>query len=63
MREHYKSGQYEIWPISDIYQDANLSILQLAFKPKKIRSILMIPLHYRQELVGYLSLFRNEIDT
>ena len=23
----------------------------------------MIPLHYRQELVGYLSLFRNEIDT
>jgi light-regulated signal transduction histidine kinase (bacteriophytochrome) len=62
-REHYKSGQYEIWPISDIYQDANLRILQLAFKPTKIRSILMIPLHYRQELVGYLSIFRNEIET
>ncbi|AFZ55630.1 GAF domain-containing protein [Anabaena cylindrica FACHB-243] len=62
-QEHYKSGQYNIWAIPDIYQDSNLRIVQLAFKPTKIRSILMIPLHYRQELVGYLSIFRNEIDT
>ncbi|MEA5553239.1 GAF domain-containing protein [Anabaena cylindrica UHCC 0172] len=62
-QEHYKSGQYDIWAISDIYQNSNLRIVQLAFKPTKIRSILMIPLHYRQELVGYLSIFRNEIDT
>lgn len=62
-QEHYKSGEYEIWAINDIYQDSNLRIIQLAFKPTKIRSILMIPLHYRQELVGYLSIFRNEIET
>ncbi|MBD2291998.1 GAF domain-containing protein [Anabaena sphaerica FACHB-251] len=62
-QEHYKSGQYSIWAIPDIYQDANLRIVQLVFQPTKIRSILMIPLHYRQELVGYLSIFRNEIDT
>ncbi|WP_353930834.1 GAF domain-containing protein [Okeanomitos corallinicola TIOX110] len=62
-QEHYKSGNYEIWAINDIYKDANLRIIQLAFKPTKIRSILMIPLHYRQELVGYLSIFRNEIET
>jgi light-regulated signal transduction histidine kinase (bacteriophytochrome) len=62
-REHYKSGKYDIWAISDIYQDSQLRIIQLAFKPTKIRSILMIPLHYRQELVGYLSIFRNEIET
>ncbi|MGM3306833.1 GAF domain-containing protein [Anabaena sp. WFMT] len=62
-QEHYKSGQYDIWAIPDIYQDSNLRIVQLAFKPTKIRSILMIPLHYRQELVGYLSVFRNEIET
>ncbi|TAF10947.1 MAG: GAF domain-containing protein [Nostocales cyanobacterium] len=62
-QEHYKSGKYDIWAIPDIYQDSNLRIVQLAFQPTKIRSILMIPLHYRQELVGYLSIFRNEIDT
>ncbi|MBK1988393.1 GAF domain-containing protein [Sphaerospermopsis aphanizomenoides BCCUSP55] len=62
-QEYYKSGDYDIWAIPDIYQDSNLRIVQAAFKPTKIRSILMIPLHYRQELVGYLSIFRNEIDT
>jgi light-regulated signal transduction histidine kinase (bacteriophytochrome) len=62
-QEHYKSGEYKIWAIHDIYKDPNLRIVQLAFTPTKIRSILMIPLHYRQELVGYLSIFLNEIDT
>ena len=62
-QEHYKSGRYNIWAINDIYKEPNLRIVQLAFQPTKIRSILMIPLHYRQELVGYLSIFRHEIDT
>ncbi|WP_254449500.1 GAF domain-containing protein [Anabaena sp. UHCC 0253] len=62
-QEHYKTGKYDVWAIDDIYQNPNLRIVQLAFKPTKIRSILMIPLHYRQQLVGYLSIFRNEIDT
>jgi light-regulated signal transduction histidine kinase (bacteriophytochrome) len=62
-QEHYKTGEYDVWAIDDIYQNPNLRIVQLAFKPTKIRSILMIPLHYRQQLVGYLSIFRNEIDT
>lgn len=62
-QEHYKTGEYEVWAISDIYENANLRNVQVAFKPTKIRSILMIPLHYRQELVGYLSIFRNELDT
>lgn len=62
-QEHYKSGNYDVWPISDIYQTPGLRILQPAFQGTKIRSILMIPLHYRQQLIGYLSIFRNEIDT
>ncbi|MFM7408615.1 MAG: GAF domain-containing protein [Cuspidothrix sp.] len=62
-QEHYKSRDYDIWAINDIYQNPNLRIIQLAFKPTKIRSILMIPLHYSQQLVGYLSIFRNEIAT
>ncbi|BAY10463.1 GAF domain-containing protein [Calothrix sp. NIES-2098] len=62
-KEHYQSGVYDVWAISDIYQMPNMRILQLAFEATKIRSILMIPLQYRQELVGYLSIFRDEIDT
>ncbi|MDZ8187214.1 MAG: GAF domain-containing protein [Nostoc sp. ChiSLP02] len=62
-QEHYKSSQeYEIWPILDIYQTPGWRSLQAAFEPTKIRSVLVIPLHYRQQLLGYLSIFRNEID-
>ncbi|MEA5503624.1 GAF domain-containing protein [Halotia wernerae UHCC 0503] len=62
-QEYYKSGEYDVWAVSDIYQTANLRILQATFQLTKIRSLLMIPLHYRQQLIGYLSIFRNEIDT
>ncbi|MBW4564673.1 MAG: GAF domain-containing protein [Mojavia pulchra JT2-VF2] len=62
-QEHYKSGEYDVWAISDIYQTPSLRTVQIAFQGTKIRSILMIPLQYRQQLVGYFSIFRNEIDT
>ncbi len=62
-QEHYKSGKYDTWAISDIYQTPSLRSLQPAFQATKIRSMLMIPLQYRQQLLGYLSIFRNEIDT
>ncbi|AFY42677.1 GAF domain-containing protein [Nostoc sp. PCC 7107] len=62
-QQHYESKVYDVWAINDIYQTSNLRTLQLAFQPTKIRSLLMIPLYYRQQLVGYLSIFRDEIDT
>ncbi|MEA5627531.1 GAF domain-containing protein [Nostoc sp. UHCC 0251] len=62
-QEHYKSNKYDTWAISDIYQTPSLRSLQPAFQETKIRSMLMIPLQYRQQLLGYLSIFRNEIDT
>lgn len=61
-QEHYKNNNYDVWAISDLYQTPGLRTLQPAFQPTKIRSILMIPLHYRQQLIGYLSIFRNEIE-
>ncbi|MBD2249903.1 GAF domain-containing sensor histidine kinase [Nostoc parmelioides] len=61
-QEHYKS-HHDIWAIADIYQDPTLRTLQAVFQPTKIRSILIIPLEYRQQLLGYLTIFRNEIDT
>ncbi len=62
-QEHYKLSNYDVWAISDIYSAPDLRSLQVAFQPTKIRSILMIPLQYRQQLLGYLSIFRNEVDT
>ncbi|QLE55081.1 GAF domain-containing protein [Nostoc sp. TCL26-01] len=62
-QENYKSHQGDVLAISDIYQTPVLRTLQAAFQPTKIRSILMIPLEYRQQLLGYLTIFRNEIDT
>ncbi|WP_414528116.1 GAF domain-containing protein [Nodularia chucula] len=61
--EHYKLSEYDVWPITDLYEIPQLRSLQPAFRETQIRSILMIPLVYRQELVGYLSIFRNAIDT
>ncbi|MFB2772333.1 GAF domain-containing protein [Pelatocladus sp. BLCC-F211] len=62
-QERYKSGKYHIWAISDVYKIPGLRTLQVAFRATKIRSILMIPLNYRQELLGYLSIFRDEVET
>lgn len=62
-QEHYKTGNYDIWAINDIFQDPNLRIIQATVQDTKIRGLLMIPLHYRQQLVGYLTIFRNSIDT
>jgi GAF domain-containing protein len=61
-QEHYKSHNYDVWAISDIYQIHELRFLQVALQPTKIRSILMIPLLYRQELLGYLSIFRDDVE-
>ncbi|MEH2372424.1 GAF domain-containing protein [Nostoc sp.] len=62
-QEHYKSGNYDVWAILDIYKTSSLRTLQVAFQPTKIRSMLIIPLLYHQQLLGYLSIFRDEIDT
>ncbi|BAY86997.1 multi-sensor signal transduction histidine kinase [Calothrix parasitica NIES-267] len=61
--EYYKYGNYQVWAISDIHQIPSLRNLKTAFQNTKIRSILMIPLEYHQQLLGYLSIFREEIDT
>ena len=62
-QEHYKSNNYDVWAILDIYKTSSLRTLQVAFQPTKIRGMLIIPLLYRQQLLGYLSIFRDEIDT
>ena len=60
-QDHYQSGDYSVWPILNLYQTPELQPLYEAFRPTPIASLLMIPLTYRQQLVGYLSIFRNAI--
>jgi light-regulated signal transduction histidine kinase (bacteriophytochrome) len=56
-----KPGQ--IQAISDLYQQPSLRVLAPAFKPRSIRGIMVIPLHYRETFLGVFSIFRPEFDT
>lgn len=49
--------------ISDIYQEPQLLGIAHAFRPTKIRSMLVIPLQYGGQSLGCLTIFRDEIDT
>jgi light-regulated signal transduction histidine kinase (bacteriophytochrome) len=56
-----KPGQ--ILAIPDLYKETPLRVLALAFQSTKIRGILVIPLHYRHNFLGVLTIFRPEFDT
>ncbi|MEG4805266.1 GAF domain-containing protein [Microcoleus sp. ARI1-B5] len=61
--EYFKSGEQQVWAIPDLYKISSLRSLQPAFRSTKIRSILIVPLRTRQQIFGYLSIFREEFDT
>jgi light-regulated signal transduction histidine kinase (bacteriophytochrome) len=56
-------SQFPVWIITDLYQEPLFRVLGPAFHSTKIRGLLVIPLHYQQQLIGCLTIFRNEIDT
>ncbi|HEY9762814.1 MAG TPA: GAF domain-containing protein [Trichocoleus sp.] len=58
-----QGGRDRIWAIDDLMQESTLQPLAAAFKPQHLRSLLVVPLRYNQELLGYLSVFRHEIVT
>ncbi|MGV0025611.1 GAF domain-containing sensor histidine kinase [Phormidesmis priestleyi] len=62
-REFFKSGEQPVWDIQNLYKEPGLRNLQFAFRPTSIRGILIVPLWYRHQLLGYLSVFRDEIET
>ena len=74
-KEHFHSGGYQPWMtsefdptqvqpwiIEDVYRVSELRNLQSAFRTSKIRSLLVIPLQSHQQIMGYLSIFRSEIE-
>ncbi|NJN86194.1 MAG: GAF domain-containing protein [Leptolyngbyaceae cyanobacterium SL_7_1] len=56
-------GEDTIWAIADLYSATLPSDLALAFLSIQARSLLIVHLHYRQQPLGYLTIFRREIDT
>ncbi|AFZ26086.1 bacteriophytochrome (light-regulated signal transduction histidine kinase) [Cylindrospermum stagnale PCC 7417] len=52
-----------IWAIADLYKETRLRVLTTAFRSTRIRGLMAIPLHYRENFIGMLSIFRPEFDT
>lgn len=52
-----------VWAITDLYKVPPLRVLAALFKTTPIRGLLVIPLQYRQQHLGYVSIFRDAIDT
>lgn len=61
-RETSYTGTAYTYQLNDLRQDTRLQSLVGACEPTRIRSLLIIPLHYQQS-VGCLTLFRSEIET
>ncbi|WP_293121802.1 GAF domain-containing protein [Microcoleus sp. bin38.metabat.b11b12b14.051] len=57
------NSQFPVWIITDLHKESLFRVLVPAFQSTKIRGLLVIPLHYQQQVVGCLTIFRNEIDT
>ncbi|MBC1224034.1 GAF domain-containing protein [Nostoc sp. UCD121] len=57
----FKPGN--IWATSDLYKEPHLRVLALAFRSTQIRGLMVIPLHYREQFIGVLSIFRAEFET
>ena len=52
-----------LWAIDDIYREPLFRTLAPFFQSTSVRSIVIIPLHYGSDIVGCLSVFRDEVDT
>ncbi|MEG4575901.1 GAF domain-containing protein [Microcoleus sp. N3A4] len=57
------SSQLPVWIVADLYKEPLFRVLVPAFQATQIRGLLVIPLHYKQQAVGCLTVFRNAIDT
>jgi light-regulated signal transduction histidine kinase (bacteriophytochrome) len=55
--------QCQPWAIDDVHQVGDLRTLQSAFRAAQIRGLLIVPLQARQQIIGYLSIFRTEVTT
>jgi light-regulated signal transduction histidine kinase (bacteriophytochrome) len=56
-------SQFPVWTITDLYKEPLFRVLSPAFQTTQIRGLLVIPLYCQQQLIGCLTIFRNEVDS
>lgn len=59
----FQSSNRIVWTFDDLYAISQLHDLQPAFRATPIRGMAVVPLRHRHTFLGYLSVFRNEIET
>lgn len=52
-----------VWAIRDIYQEPLLRSVSIHFQNTSIRGLMLVPLIYGRDLLGCLSVFREEVTT
>ena len=52
-----------VWAISDIYREPLLRSVSPCFQNLAVRGLILVPLTYGSELLGCLSIFRDEVST
>lgn len=52
---------YHLYTLQDFRQDPHLRTLGAAFEAVAIHSVLIVPLQYQQQAIGWFSLFRREL--
>ncbi len=62
-QKYFQSSEQRVWAITDLYQIPELHLLQPVFQPTRIRGMVIVPLEYGQHHLGYLTIFRDEIET
>ncbi len=62
-KARFRSERDPIWTITDVYKEPALRNLQSAFRSTNIRGLMIVPLWYRRQLLGYLTVFRDHIET
>jgi light-regulated signal transduction histidine kinase (bacteriophytochrome) len=56
-------NRHSLQVIADLYQEEELKSVAWIFGRTRIRGMLVMPLHYSQECIGCLTIFRDAIDT
>lgn len=51
-----------VWAVTDIYREPLFRVLSPAFQSTPIRGVLILPLYFDHDLLGCITLFRNEVE-
>lgn len=53
--------QSSVWSVADLYREPLFRVLSPAFQATPIRGVMIVPLYFDGELLGCITIFRNEV--